>query len=193
MAEILEMRGERVTLRDWHPSDVDDRLRELLSPDRPWHLTNGPYFGRPTAADMERLAQRFAGLAATGAELLPEPRENLPIVLDEAVVGSVSWYWEDQRTDWRRMGVTIYDETLWGQGLATEAMALWTTYLFEVTDALRLDFATYTGNTGMLGVGRKLGFVEEARMRRARRWSGGVHDAIVMGVLRDEWEDAGWD
>lgn len=185
------MRGERVYLRDWAPADVDERLRGLLSPDRLWHRTNGPYWGPPSAEEMDRVFDRFGGLAATGSELLDDPRETLPILLEDQVVGSVSWYWEDEATDWRRMGVVVYDETLWGQGIATEAMALWTTYLFESTDALRLDFATYSGNIGMLTVGRNLGFAEEARMRKARRWSGGVHDAIVMGVLREEWEQTG--
>lgn len=40
----------------------------------------------------------------------------------------------------------------------------------------------------MIAAGRKLGFVEEARFRKARRWSGGVHDSVVMGVLREEWD-----
>jgi RimJ/RimL family protein N-acetyltransferase len=39
----------------------------------------------------------------------------------------------------------------------------------------------------MIAVGRKLGFTQEAVFRQARRWSGGVHDAIVFGVLRSEW------
>ena len=35
---------------------------------------------------------------------------------------------------------------------------------------------------------RKSGFVEEGRMR-AHYWHDGEHhDAIVMGILRDEWE-----
>ena len=39
----------------------------------------------------------------------------------------------------------------------------------------------------MLGLGRRLGFVEEARFRRARVVDGTYYDAIVMGVLREQW------
>ncbi|EME63778.1 GNAT family N-acetyltransferase [Amycolatopsis decaplanina] len=86
------------------------------------------------------------------------------------------------------MGLVSYDERYWGGGFGTEALRMWTTYLFSRTDALRLDFATYSGNPGMITPGRRLGFVEEGRFRRARRWSGGVHDAVVYGALREEWD-----
>lgn len=185
----MQIDGQRVALRDWMASD-EDRLRSLLDHTRPWHQTNGPYFGAPTADDCESMISQFLALALADEHHLPTPRGMLGItdLASGTLIGAVSWYWECEQTHWRRLGIGLHDEDFWGQGLATEAMALWTSYLFDVTDTQRLDFATYSGNPGMLAVGRKLGFVEEARMRGARRWSGGVHDAIVMGVLRQEWD-----
>ncbi|MNW63364.1 putative ribosomal N-acetyltransferase YdaF [compost metagenome] len=86
------------------------------------------------------------------------------------------------------MGVGVYDPAVRGRGIGREALALWTTYLFQVTDWGRLDFATWSGNLPMLGVGRSLGFVEEGRFRDARIVRGERYDAVVMGVLRSEWE-----
>ncbi|MBD5787849.1 GNAT family N-acetyltransferase [Cellulosimicrobium terreum] len=63
-------------------------------------------------------------------------------------------------------------------------------YLFSATDWVRLDYATWSGNAPMLGVGRALGFTEEGRFRQARVVDGVRHDSVVMGVLRDEWERA---
>lgn len=156
-------------------------------PDRPWHDTNGPYFGRPAQAELDAVRRR---LVETADAELPDPRTSLAVVRrsDDLLVGSVSWYFESEETDWRRMGIVLWDEAVWGQGLGAEALALWTGYLFERTDALRLDVATYSGNPGMIALARRLGFVEEARIRRARRWAGGVHDAVVLGVLREEWQ-----
>ncbi|HHW83914.1 MAG TPA: GNAT family N-acetyltransferase, partial [Actinomycetales bacterium] len=168
-------------------------LRDLLDPARPWHDTNGPYFGRPTAEEMDNQAQAYEALAEADPADFPSPREHpLPIVENATglVVGTVSWYWEDERTDWRRLGVVILDEDAWGKGYATEALGRFTSYVFDSTDTLRLDLATYSENAGMLAVAKRLGFVEEARMRKARRWSGGVHDAVVYGVLREEWAAA---
>lgn len=184
----MRIDGASVALRDLEPDDAE-RLVSLQDASRPWHLTNGPYFGLPTPEEADAQARALAVVADTPEAELPTPRDQLGIVCraDGALVGLVSWYWESRETDWRRMGIGIHDEAYWGRGLASEALALWTTYLFGATDALRLDFATYSGNPGMLAVGRRLGFVEEARFRAARRWSGGVHDSVVMGVLRSEW------
>lgn len=180
---VLE--GEKVRLRDWRPSDLRP-LRDLLDPTRPWHETNGPYFGTPTAAAADSTAREL-----TTPKTEPvDPRTSLAVcdLKDGRLIGRVSWYWESRQTDWRRMGLAIYDERYWGGGYGTEALRLWTTYLFARTDTLRLDFATFSGNPGMIAVGRRLGFVEEGRFRRARRWAGGVHDAVVYGVLREEWD-----
>lgn len=182
----MRLDGERVTLRDWRSDDAG-RLSELLVPERPWHDTNGPYFARPTAQDLDGMRRRLLDRAEQ--KMLPDPRDTLAVVRrsDDLLVGIVSWYWESEETDWRRLGIVLWDETVWGQGLGGEALSLWTSYLFDTTDALRLDLATYSGNPAMIATATRAGFVEEGRMRKARRWAGGVHDAVVLGVLREEW------
>lgn len=167
-------------------------LDDLLHPERRWHDTNGPYFGRPTIDDMARAAERFIATANVPVAERSVPRSSLAIETQvdgqDRLVGSVSWYWECEATDWRRLGIVLYDESVWGNGLATEALRLWVSYLFDVTDSLRLDLATYSANSGMIAVARKLGFVEEARLRKARRWAGGIHDSVIYGILREEWQ-----
>jgi RimJ/RimL family protein N-acetyltransferase len=175
------------TLRDWQPADLAV-LPSLLDPARPWHDTNGPYFGRMTPLDVQRTLTDIARTAATAPAELPTPRRTMAVDHDGPLIGQVSWYWECQATDWRRLGIVIYDEHHWGHGHGTEALRQWTSYLFASTDALRLDFATYSGNPVMIAIGRRLGFTEEARFRSARRWSGGVHDSVALGVLREEWQ-----
>ena len=185
----MHLDGPTLRLRDYLPSD-GERLGWLLGHERPWHQTNGPYFGLPTASQTSLNTEQMRLLAAKDHDSLPSPRTILGIEHRDSgeLIGSVNWYYESAETDWRRMGLGIHDEGYWGLGLGTEALALWTSYLFESTDVLRMDFATYSGNPGMVTVGRNLGFIEEARIRQARRWSGGVHDSIVMGLLREEWE-----
>ena len=193
MERPLIIRGDAVTVRDWMEGDAGERLRELLRPGQPWHETNGPYFGRPSEEEAFEPWVAYVSLAEADPAEFPSPREHpLPIVLNATgeVIGTVSWYWEDKRTDWRRLGVVIFDPTHWGKGYAREALGRYASYLFDSTNALRLDLATFSGNPGMIRVAEKLGFREEARMRAARRWSGGVHDAVVYGVLREEWAEA---
>lgn len=192
MTEPADLRidGGGVVLRDWRTSDHAP-LTRLLDPDQSWHATNGPYFGRPTELGMTAARDRMLELATQPPDERPVPRPSLAIALpdDDRVVGAVSWSWESEPTDWRRMGIVLYDEGVRGRGVGRAALGTWTDYLFAATDALRLDLATYSGNHAMIAVAEALGFTLEARMRKARRWEGGDHDALVYGVLREEWDE----
>jgi putative hydrolase of HD superfamily len=185
----LPLRGGRVVLRDWAAADVPG-LREWLRPHHEWHRWDGPYFPRPTDADAEDLCARV--LARTDRQDWPVPRQQLVIAdaATDVLLGQVSWYFESEVSDWRRLGIVLYDPRSWFGGRGTEALRLWTGYLFATTEVVRLDFATWSGNTGMCRIGQKLGWVEEARFRQARQVRGRRYDSVVYGVLREEWNAA---
>ncbi|MBF4561732.1 GNAT family N-acetyltransferase [Microbacterium sp. VKM Ac-2870] len=185
---IGESRGIRV--RAFRPSDLDT-YRRWLQPDQDWHRWDGPYFAKLDAAQIDAVCARLGAALADGsyAAQVPLPRG---VVVDadddDTMLGSVSWHWESEESDWRRMGLTVYDPALRGRGIGTEALRIWTGYLFRTTDAVRLDYSTWSGNERMLAVGRRLGFTEEARFRDAREVRGERYDSVVMGVLRREWQ-----
>jgi RimJ/RimL family protein N-acetyltransferase len=183
---LLPLRGERVLLRDWRVDDVP-RYRQWLRPHHDWHQWDGPYFPRPTETQAD---QACAGLVASiEAADRPTPRQRL-VIADpgsDVLVGQVSWYYESEVSDWRRVGIVLYDPASWSGGRGTDALRLWTSYLFATTEVVRLDFATWSGNVGMCRIGQKLGWTEEARFRRARQVRGRRYDSVVYGVLREEW------
>ncbi len=41
----------------------------------------------------------------------------------------------------------------------------------------------------MIKLGEKLGFIEEARIRKGCEINGIFYDRIKMGILRNEWEE----
>lgn len=178
-------RSERVTLRGWTHPDVDE-LRHWLEPQHEWHRWDGPYYPRPTPEQADALCSTLrAGIGRADA---PVPPRRAVIDAGGGFIGMVSWYWESEVTGWRRLGIALYDPATWGSGYGSEAFGLWLDHLFTVTDDVRLDFATWSGNHGMLGIGRRLGMTEEARFRQAREVEGQRYDSVVMGVLRDEWD-----
>lgn len=201
MTDPVLLPGSRATLRDWTPSDIEALRRWIVPPSRgvhEWQLYDGPFYARWTAEGANGWCDGLRRRARDGD--WPAVREHLAIV-DAAsgeFVGQVSWYWEERPSEesgdgtallpWRRLGLVIYDPAHWSGGYGTEALALWTDYLFAETDSDRLDFATWSGNAGMCRIGAKLGFTEEARFRKARRVRGELYDAVVYGVLREEWE-----
>lgn len=119
----------------------------------------------------------------------PEPPRRAVIDVGDGLAGTVTWYWESEISGWRRLGIVLYDPVTWGCGYGSEAFELWLDHLFDTTDDVRLDFATWSGNSGMIGIGRRLGMVEEGRFRQARVVEGRRYDSVVMGVLREEWEN----
>jgi RimJ/RimL family protein N-acetyltransferase len=197
----VTLTGSRVTLRDWTPDDVEGLRRWIVPPPagvHEWQLYDGPFYGRWSAEGANGWCDGLLARAADGG--WPPVREHLAIV-DAAsgeFVGQVSWYWEEKPgpesedgtalLPWRRLGLAVYDPARWSGGYGTEALALWTGYLFAATDSGRLDFATWSGNPGMCRVGEKLGFTLEARYRNARKVRGELYDAVVYGILREEWE-----
>lgn len=183
----LRLVGNRVVLRDFRREDVG-LYRHWLLPHHEWHRWDGPYFPRPTPEQIAAAATVLSDGVVRGN--WPTPRQRL-VVADpgtDALIGTVNWYYvEMPETDWRRVGLVIYDPEYWSAGRGTEAIALWTTYLFSTTDVGRLDFATWSGNLGMCRIGQKLGWTEEARYRDARLVDGERYDGVVYGVLRSEW------
>lgn len=185
--------GPGVRLRGWTAPDLA-AFREWMRPHHEWHRWDGPYYPVPDDAASDALVARLADSASAavrdprglGADGLP-PHRVVVADADDRLVGTCSWYWESAETQWARMGVTVFDPATRGRGIGREALRAWTSYLFSVTDWVRLDVATWSGNAAMLGVARSLGLVEEGRFRRARVVEGVRYDAVVLGVLREEW------
>jgi RimJ/RimL family protein N-acetyltransferase len=162
-------------------------VREWLRPHHDWHRLDGPYFPRPTDAEAEAFAARLASQPTDDGVGLPPHRAVVADCTTDRLLGTVSWYWESEETQWARTGIVLYDPAVRGRGIGRAALAAWTTLLFARTDWVRLDLATWSGNGAMIGVARALGFVEEARFRQARVVDGTRYDSVVHGVLRSEW------
>jgi RimJ/RimL family protein N-acetyltransferase len=108
---------------------------------------------------------------------------------DSKTIGSVTYYWEHEPSNWLEMGIIIYLPEYWNGGYGTEAIKLWTDYLFQSKPQIpRVGYTTWSGNHRMVQVGKKLGMQQEARIRNVRTYQGRLYDSIRMGLLREEWE-----
>ena len=86
----------------------------------------------------------------------------------------------------------IAESAYWSRGYGRAALERWTNYLFSSADCLRVAYSTWSGNERMVRLGLSLGFLEEARFRRAREVGGVRYDALRFGLLRQEWEVQPW-
>lgn len=194
--------AQRVRLRDWRAEDLPVYESWIMPPEgggeHDWQKFDGPFYPNFTAEGAQRWLSTLREQVEAGT--WPDLRTTAVIAdaADDSFIGQVSWYhWEKPSQDdghgshvmpLRSLGVSIYPPEYWSGGYGTEAMKLWVEYLFTASDSHRLDLETWSGNVGMCKVAQKLGFTEEARIRQARKVRGELHDRMIYGILRTEWE-----
>lgn len=185
---MIELLGKTTKLRDWRLEDLD-LYADWLQPHHRWHQLDGPYYARPTPEGIIDIIKNLRQRLSKGD--FPTPRLRL-VIADQATdrfLGTMSWYWVSQETDWLAVGIVIHDPSEWGQGRGYEALGLWSEYLLHtLPQIVRLDLRTWSGNLGMMRLAEKVGYREEARFRKARIVDGAYYDALGYGILREEWQ-----
>ncbi len=144
-----------------------------------WKKWDAPYF--------EHKALSYHDFINDKAKLI-EQEHYWGIEVEGKMIGTVSYYWEHQPSNWLEMGIGIYHPHYWSGGFGTRALKLWITHLFTTLPLVRVGFTTWSGNYRMIKVGEKLGLTMEARLRKCRYYNGEYYDSIRMGLLREEWE-----
>jgi putative hydrolase of HD superfamily len=184
----MRIESTQISLRDWHLDDLP-AWQHWQQPHHQWHRTDGPYYPVPSPAEIETRAALIRKSIQDGD--WPTPRTGLVIAdrRTDELVGRVIRYWQSEETAWLSLGIAVYDPSHWGRGIGFEALGLWMEYLFRaMPELVRLDLRTWSGNAGMIRLAEKLGYLEEARFRRARIVDGEYYDGLGFGILREEWE-----
>ena len=174
---------ERLTIRCWEPRDapllkeaVDTSLEHL----RPWM----PWARDEPRPPEERIAllRRFRGEFDLGRDFVYGIFDR-----DESqVVGGTGLH--------TRVGEDAFEIGYWirasraGEGLATEAAAALTRVAFDVCGVDRVEIRTDPANVASAAVARKLGFAEEATLRRRIHDGGSPRDTVIFTLFRDEAE-----
>nr|WP_231115520.1 GNAT family protein [Vibrio coralliilyticus] len=168
-----------VLIRPATPDELT-RLYELQTKHTEWTQYDGPYYPYtpPTLEAFQKGA--FARLLKG---------QNMQVITYEGTpVGTVGCYWECEETRWLEAGVSIYDSSYWGKGIAPQALVQWVTFLFANYDIERVGLTTWSGNPRMMSCASKLGFKQEACLRKVRYFEGTYYDSVKYGVLRSEWQ-----
>jgi aminoglycoside 6'-N-acetyltransferase len=164
----LELRGERVVLREAAPSDADAFAEIVAAPEveRWW----GPH-------TRERLLEELFGDAET----------TFAIVVDGAVGGLVT-YSEEPDPDYRHAAIDIaLHPAAIGRGLGADAVRTLARYLVEDRGHHRLTIDPAAANERAIRCYERVGFRPVGVMRNYERAADGSwHDGLLMDLLAGE-------
>jgi RimJ/RimL family protein N-acetyltransferase len=170
------LQGKNVELRAIEDSD----LRTI------WRWFNDVEVGLPGGNDIKPMS--FAQLEAqANKELEGELITRFAIEVDGTLIGWCGLFdWDDARS--LRMAIAIGEKAYWGRGYGREALSLLLDYAFLHRNAHKVWLEVYADNERAIRSYRSVGFVEEGRIRDSDWRDGRYVDELMMGILRDEWE-----
>lgn len=178
MMACMELRSERVRLRNLRPGDIDDVFSyasdPLVTRNAGWEPHRSPY---DSMAYIQRCLADDWGPVTFAVEHVPEAR----------VIGVV-----DIRVVSRLWGLGEIGYTLarryWGQGFNVEAGTLLIDYGFTELSLRRIQAVCDADNRRSYRTMEKLGMVRERIIVAARMCNGRPIDRFVYSILRREWE-----
>jgi RimJ/RimL family protein N-acetyltransferase len=85
-------------------------------------------------------------------------------------------------------GIVIGEKDYWSKGYGEEAARLLINYGFQQLNLHRISSAAAAFNERSIKLHKKLGFIEEGRLRQAMFKNGQYHDRAEFGILREEWK-----
>ncbi|KAI0259813.1 acyl-CoA N-acyltransferase [Gloeopeniophorella convolvens] len=168
---------ERLILRAFRPSDADVLLSQVNELETQAHITPDPVV--PRTQTWKEKPQAWA--EGPGLFVIIESKET------REVMGSFSLIAPPSKNREATVAITLGQKFV-GKGHGTEVMKWGVTYGFKELGFHRIQLFVNETNERAVAAYKKVGFIEEGRMRKSW-WKGGRFvDTIVMGILEDEWD-----
>jgi RimJ/RimL family protein N-acetyltransferase len=177
------LRGERVTLRSIEKEDQETLWR--FWNDLEVELAGGGDPPLPTS--LERMRARFEREEREGART----KTDFMMEVDGATIGYCGLFHFDEAARHCELGIGIGEKDHWGRGYGREAVNLLLDYAFRIRNFRRVWLETHASNERAIRAYRACGFVEEGRMREHVWLAGRYVDNVIMGVMREEWQEGG--
>jgi diamine N-acetyltransferase len=170
------LKGKKVILRAEERADLK-RLHELTRNVELVVLSDGQWQPEPLAQWEQKFDKR----------LEDADKARFVIEVDGTVIGGIGLHHRDRCAGSAQFGVGIYDPEYLGQGYGRDAIETLLGWAFQIQNYRRIWLETYALNERAVRAYRAAGFVEEGRLREHAFYNGHYVDALVMGLLREEW------
>jgi len=180
-ARLPTIAGARVRLRALWPDDVPALLAIFGDPEVV-RWTSVPLLPDETAA--------AAFLASIDGQFAERTLFQWGVAVEDEVVGTFTLAALDARHGTASVGYA-FARARWGRGHLRETLPLGVRVAFETLGLHRLDADVDPRNAASMRALERCGFVREGYRRACYRQFGEVQDAVLYGLLREEWMPAG--
>lgn len=170
--------GERVRLRGIEPDDWTAFMRFAVDEER-----LGDTLHPPRSAEDFRVRTKERSTATADGDCFGLAIEALGT---GHMVGAIGSHRADPRAGWFEYGVTIGADHR-RNGYAAEAVLILLRYMFGERRYHKCLARVFAHNEASLALHRRLGFVEEGRLRDHVFFGGRHHDLVMTGMLADEF------
>ena len=174
--------GKLVNLRAREVSDAERSASWSGTPDMIRLM--GDRYQAPVAAMDAYLREELSKPAAYGEQLFAIETK------DGRHIGNMGLSDVEPEQRRARIAIRIGDAEDRAKGYGSDAMRTFLRFAFEEMNLNRIELEVFEYNERAIAAYRKCGFVEEARLRLAHFSDGSFHDALIMAVLRREFDAA---
>ncbi len=172
---MSELIGSCFNLRSWKIGDEVSLLKYADNPNVSRYLGNifpSPY----TAAD----AKVWVDIQM----LQTEPITNAALIIADEVAGGIGITLQnDIYCKNARMGYWL-GEPFWGKGIMTEAVALFTAYIFDSFEVMRIYAGVFGSNPASAKVLQKAGYQQEGNFKNSLFKNGLYDDELIFAKHR---------
>ena len=168
--------GDRVTLRAVRREDtaiLSEYWNDLDMAARASNRAPRPYSVEETQSVFDEFAKR-------------DDLIRFAIEVGGEVVGDCSLHDIDRHNRTCDVGISL-GRPHWSQGYGQESLHLLVDYAFKHNNMHRVGLEVLADDERAVGCYRKVGFVEEGRLRQRDWMNGAYHDVLVMSILDEEW------
>lgn len=178
-----------LVLRELEIKDLEDYFY-WNHPSREFHKFNGPYYGRKNEEELRKQIDELRLQLLNGEKSVLKSKKLIANKDTDEIIGQVNWYWKSQETLWMEIGIVIFNENYWGNGIGYIALKMWINEMFtQKQELIRLGLSTWSGNERMMKLAEKLGLKKEAVYRKARIVNNQYFDSVSYGILKEEWQN----
>lgn len=175
--------GDKVHLRAREPEDAQTIPRqENTADERSGWMVMPPRSRVATRKEFEEAADKKPGPETVNFDLAIARRA------DDVMVGGINVQEADQTNGTFAYGVGLIPEHK-GNGYAAEAVLLILRFMFYERRFQKCEAHVYDYNSASISLHRKLGFVEEGRLRRHMFLGGEYRDELIFGMTVDEFRE----